>query len=554
MKKRFFASMGLAVALALGITAPAFGATNVASVGDRQYETLQAAIDAAQSGETIVLNENVTTGAPTFSKEGVYILDLNGKAIEVEGKDDAFSVKTGNIDVTVKNGAIKSCYGAYAYNDKVNKIGFDSIKITIDGMTIDCDDQTVGVQGMNTNQDVLIKDSILTSGNVVVYYPTKSGTLTIENSTLQGVTNGIVAKGGNIVINEGSVISATGERRPQNEPYPGSGDNFPMTGDAIYVEGGYRNRPINVTINGGTFTSVHAEAVNMAFTTGEYEATEPQKTVVNGGSFSSLPSEYMPKGRAALAGDNGSFTVMTEEKAEEAGLVSVEKDGVKVYFTDQEEAEKFAVSVTTPGEGTPVVTPVAVTVTFEDGSDKPATVKVDKGNTVAKPADPEREGYVFKGWYADKDCTTKFKFDTIIMADTTVYAKWEKTPAVFKVTFNDGFDNKKTVEVVDGDTVAKPADPTHDGYAFEGWYTTEAFAEGSEFDFATEITTDLTLWAKWKKVEAEKPATEPEKKPESKPGSALPQTGDASMLGVLAAAGAGVVLTGAGFVATRKKK
>ncbi len=41
----------------------------------------------------------------------------------------------------------------------------------------------------------------------------------------------------------------------------------------------------------------------------------------------------------------------------------------------------------------------------------------------------------------------------------------------------------------------EPINPTKDNYTFEGWFTDEALTE--EFDFATEVIEDLTLYAKW---------------------------------------------------------
>ena len=50
-----------------------------------------------------------------------------------------------------------------------------------------------------------------------------------------------------------------------------------------------------------------------------------------------------------------------------------------------------------------------------------------------------------------------------------------------------------------GSTVTKPADPTREGYAFGGWY---ADAECTKaYDFATAVTSDTTLYAKWTKNE-----------------------------------------------------
>ncbi|MUT68311.1 S-layer homology domain-containing protein [Paenibacillus sp. NEAU-GSW1] len=44
----------------------------------------------------------------------------------------------------------------------------------------------------------------------------------------------------------------------------------------------------------------------------------------------------------------------------------------------------------------------------------------------------------------------------------------------------------------------KPADPTRTGYSFGGWYTDSGFK--LPFDFSTSITSDLTLYAKWKVI------------------------------------------------------
>lgn len=58
--------------------------------------------------------------------------------------------------------------------------------------------------------------------------------------------------------------------------------------------------------------------------------------------------------------------------------------------------------------------------------------EVVSGQKATKPAVPTAKGWVFKGWYQDKELKTPFDFNAAITADTTVYAKWEKaaTPNV----------------------------------------------------------------------------------------------------------------------------
>lgn len=48
-----------------------------------------------------------------------------------------------------------------------------------------------------------------------------------------------------------------------------------------------------------------------------------------------------------------------------------------------------------------------------------------------------------------------------------------------------------------GSTVTKPADPTREGYTFDGWYTDEACTKA--YDFSAAVTADMTLYAKWTK-------------------------------------------------------
>ena len=51
---------------------------------------------------------------------------------------------------------------------------------------------------------------------------------------------------------------------------------------------------------------------------------------------------------------------------------------------------------------------------------------IKENEKVVKPADPVREGYIFKGWYLDQDMTQAYNFDSNVTASFTLYANWEK--------------------------------------------------------------------------------------------------------------------------------
>ena len=77
----------------------------------------------------------------------------------------------------------------------------------------------------------------------------------------------------------------------------------------------------------------------------------------------------------------------------------------------------------------------------------------------------------------------------------------EAAAETYTVTFQLNYGDEgvyKTVKVEDGDTVKEPSDPSRSGYTFKGWYTKAT--SGTKFDFDTEITKDVTLYAQWTKT------------------------------------------------------
>ena len=65
------------------------------------------------------------------------------------------------------------------------------------------------------------------------------------------------------------------------------------------------------------------------------------------------------------------------------------------------------------------------TVKFDtDGAEVIKSQLIKKNGTVTKPADPTKEGYVFEGWYQDKELTKAYDFATEVKKSFTLYAKW----------------------------------------------------------------------------------------------------------------------------------
>lgn len=81
-------------------------------------------------------------------------------------------------------------------------------------------------------------------------------------------------------------------------------------------------------------------------------------------------------------------------------------------------------------------------VTFDsDGGTPVESQTIEKGEKVSVPTNPEKEGFVFDGWYIDLD-GEKFDFDTKIDKDIKLTAKWVKGTSGDTEDKDDEDDNK----------------------------------------------------------------------------------------------------------------
>ena len=168
------------------------------------------------------------------------------------------------------------------------------------------------------------------------------------------------------------------------------------------------------------------------------------------------------------------------------------------------------------GEGSPTETPTYQQLSQTDemyyGVDVTSYGK-DKTNYY-KPTAPD--GYVFEGWYADKNCTQEYKFTTMPSEGITVYAKWRQIQYRVFLHPNAGNDGSldwgnetqgMNFRVTYGGTVADVKGRRTE-YDFIGWYTdtacTNAWAPNiqvlndntvtSSYDKTTDMTDTMDKW------------------------------------------------------------
>ena len=291
--------------------------TYLAKVGETSYYTMDEAFHAAvASGETLYLLRDYTTGAEQNSGSKSFAIDLDGHTWTYTGTNTncaAFQINYSDVTLTVKNGTVVSnsmvglipsaMGGTITYNNA--GLVFENVTMTAKGHS------GIETNGNNTNDAVTLKNSTLNVPNGFGIYFPSSGTLTINNSTINAKTMGVQVCSGSLSINEGSAITVTGDAVPKTE-----NDGAIQDGAAISIVNrtGYKGLS-DVTVTGGTFTAKAGndaiKAYNWANNT-ETEFTAKDNVAVTGGMFSSqVPSEYVAADKRVRVDNANSYTIVT---------------------------------------------------------------------------------------------------------------------------------------------------------------------------------------------------------------------------------------------------
>ena len=97
-----------------------------------------------------------------------------------------------------------------------------------------------------------------------------------------------------------------------------------------------------------------------------------------------------------------------------------------------------------------------VTFYMNDGTDEVhTTATVPANSCVSVPTQPTRNGYAFNGWYTDTAMTAVYDFETAVVGNLSLYAKW--TPAATNYYENNA-ELIKTIEVEKSDNVLAEKD------------------------------------------------------------------------------------------------
>lgn len=290
----------------------------LAQVGETGYYTMDEAFKAqTTSGEAITLLRDYTTGSTFNSGSIARAVDLNGHTWTCTGADAnsaAFEINHPNASLTVKNGKVVSLQLiGLIPSASGGTITYDNSTLTFEGVEASTT-ATSGIEtnGNNTNDTVVLKNSTLNVPNGFGIYFPSSGTLTIDNSTINAKTMGAQVCSGNLNVTADSAITVSGDPVEKLE-----GDGAIQDGAAISIVNrpGYKGLG-QIAITGGTFTAKGDNAAIKAYTWDsatkqESDFDNSAKTVaVSGGTFSSAVSaDLCAEGCTSIANTDGTHGV-----------------------------------------------------------------------------------------------------------------------------------------------------------------------------------------------------------------------------------------------------
>ena len=187
------------------------------------------------------------------------------------------------------------------------------------------------------------------------------------------------------------------------------------------------------------------------------------------------------------------------QAVEMAGGVTVTRKSQSIEIPEQSETDSAAATVDNRGNLiVPVGTKVGGTVTTEQPAIITGDNQVVQGSNNEPPiVDYETGDYTLpQGGGSVTDASGS---KTEIPGGSTIDPDSEMS--FVTITFDSkGGSSVAAQKVQSGQKAVKPAVPTRSGYSFDGWYTSTDGGNTlsiSAYDFNSEVTSDITLYAKW---------------------------------------------------------
>lgn len=262
----------------------------------------------------------------------------------------------------------------------------------------------------------------------------------------------------------------------ENQGYAGSGGTFSFTADSTVAATSYQIELDFSSINGGKVVLSNA-ITNGATNSIVWDGRDANGKVVPAGTYSQV-----------------TLTLKKGEVHFPLGDVEQNPNGIKVTRLNGTSPDSTVYyNNSASNAGTSIYPWTAANWTVGDEAD--ATAGVDSTNGAMAFTNKHTTDASLLG-DGDKCALDVWAIGSSVSAGNYSFSLVNSTCSVtFDVQDHGVTPADQTVSY--GKTATEPADLTETGYTFGGWYKDAACTTANAFDFATPITTDTTLYAKW---------------------------------------------------------
>ena len=297
----------------------------VAKIGDVKYETLIEAFAAAKNGDTITLLEDCKSDRINLEDKSVTVV-FNGKTLtSTAAYGVMFCAKNGNkitIDGTVEGSKLVGTLMITSGTDghiEVNGGTYESNQycpIYVNG-AVSSENSTVTVKNAIIKATNISSDQDMGCGVYLAGYSTSA----FENCTITAPITGIEIRAGKLTLNNCDVTGGNGEVTAD-----ANGNGTTVTNAALAISQHTTKKPIDVTIDGGTFNGTATVYQTDVQGTGSANV----KIAVKSGTFNGTISGETD-GTIAISG--GKFKVKVDDKYFANGHVCSGNPGADGYYT-----------------------------------------------------------------------------------------------------------------------------------------------------------------------------------------------------------------------------
>lgn len=445
-------------------------------------------------------------GGNVYAKGGSDSYGIMGKEIHLYWTNSTDSIYASSYKGTVKvlRPFVDKTNGA-AYNEST--VSASAIK----GVTLRAAQQITGSTTDLDDGNYAVFDRVTVSKRMTV-----SGTVSLylaHNSRLKAEGGITVARGDtlNIYGNGGTLYAGTtsGSNITASDNNAGIGSYNSGKAGSIIINSG------TVYANGGRYAAgIGGSGADIEIIGGEVNANGGQYAAGIGSSYGDNGASISITGGRVTAngGSNGAGIGSGYEASRSDITLGCSSTDDKIYANSYSGSISFLRTLYTSdgetakagniGGRTLTSTITGYVVRFDsNGGTSVSSVTVAPGNYISSLPSPSRTGYIFAGWFTDRNLRYEFDRYTPIRENMTLYAKWVSNSycTIYYNSMGGSYVDSRTVAY--GKPLGASEKPYRSGYEFTGWYTDKNCYYLVNIE--KPVYDSMTLYAGWKKAAKE---------------------------------------------------